>query len=149
MFSGFYASRQEKCPYCDFCLTFKCKRKSKMIIPALMEIQARHQWTVWSKSYKQGFPGGSVVKKPPANAGDTGSIPGLGRSLEEEMATHSCILAWKNHMDRGAWWATVHGFTKSWTQLSVHTRCIHTDFRYYQLFLTPLGMLHKIGCLDT
>ena len=40
-----------------------------------------------------GFPGSSVLKNPPANAGDTGSIPGLGRSLEEEMATHSCILA--------------------------------------------------------
>ena len=35
-----------------------------------------------------------VVKNPPANAGDQGSIPGLRRSLEEEMATHSCILAW-------------------------------------------------------
>ena len=52
-----------------------------------------------------GFPGGSVVKNLPANAGDTedvGSIPALGRSLEEEMATHSSILAWGNSMDRGA-----------------------------------------------
>ena len=39
-------------------------------------------------------------------------------ALEEEMATHSSILAWKNSMDRGAWWATVHGFAKSWTRLS-------------------------------
>ena len=38
-----------------------------------------------------GFPGGSEVKNPPANAGDTGFIPGLGRSLKEEMATHSSI----------------------------------------------------------
>ena len=45
-----------------------------------------------------GFPGGSVVKNPPANAGDAGdqcSIPGFGRSLEEEMVTQSSILAWK------------------------------------------------------
>ena len=35
--------------------------------------------------------------------------------LEKEMATHSSILAWKNPMDRGACWATVHGVTKSWT----------------------------------
>ena len=34
--------------------------------------------------------------------------------LEKEMATHSSILA----MDRGVWWATVHGVTKSWTQLN-------------------------------
>ena len=39
------------------------------------------------------FPGASVVKNPPANAGDVGLIPGSGRSREEEMATHSRILA--------------------------------------------------------
>ena len=38
--------------------------------------------------------------------------------LEEGMATHSSILAWKIPMDRGAWWATVHGVEKSWTQMS-------------------------------
>ena len=38
--------------------------------------------------------------------------------LEKGMATHSTILAWKNLMDRGAWWATVHGVTKSQTRLS-------------------------------
>ena len=41
-----------------------------------------------------GFPGGSAVKNPPASAGDSGdvgSIPGLGRSREKEVATHSCL----------------------------------------------------------
>ena len=38
-------------------------------------------------------------------------------SLEEEMATHSSILAWRTSMDRGAWWATVHGVLRSWTRL--------------------------------
>ena len=45
-----------------------------------------------------GFPGGSMVKNLPAKAGgarDASSIPGLGRSLEKEMVTHSNILAWK------------------------------------------------------
>ena len=45
-----------------------------------------------------GFPGGTVVKNPPANAGDTreaGSIPGSGRSLEEGMANHTSILVWR------------------------------------------------------
>ena len=44
-----------------------------------------------------------MVKNPPANAEDArnvGSIPGSGRSLEEEMATHSSILAWKCHGQR-------------------------------------------------
>ena len=45
-----------------------------------------------------GFPCSSVVKNPPDNVGHTGdvcSIPGSGRSLEKEMATHSSILAWE------------------------------------------------------
>ena len=45
-----------------------------------------------------GLPGGSVVKNPPANAGDireTGSVPGSRRHLEGGMATHSSILAWR------------------------------------------------------
>ena len=44
-------------------------------------------------SRKRGFPGGSAVKNPPANAGDVGSIPGLGDPLENKMATYSSILA--------------------------------------------------------
>ena len=42
-----------------------------------------------------GFPGVSAVKNPPANARDTGSIPGWGESLEEGTATQVSVLAWK------------------------------------------------------
>ena len=57
-----------------------------------------------------GFPGGSVVKNLPANAGDMGLIPGSGRSPEEGMALwYSCL---GNPLDRGAWRATVHGVAK-------------------------------------
>ena len=65
-----------------------------------------------------GFPGCTVVKNLPANAGDVGSIPGLGRSPGEENSNplqYSCL---EIPMDRGVWQATVHGFTKSQTQLS-------------------------------
>ena len=65
-----------------------------------------------------GFPAGSVVKKPPANAGDTDLIPGLGRSPGKRhgnLLHHSCL---GNPMDRGAWRATVHGAAESWTRLS-------------------------------
>ena len=65
----------------------------------------------------EGFRGGSVVKNLPANAGDVGSIPVLGRSPGERNGNplqYSCL---ENRMDRGAWWATVHGVAKSWTQL--------------------------------
>ena len=59
-----------------------------------------------------GFPGGSVVKNPPANAGDTGSIPGLGRSPGEGNGNPLQYSYLGNSMDRGAWQATVHGVTK-------------------------------------
>ena len=52
-------------------------------------------WEIHSPVQNKGFPGGTVVKNPPANAGDTGSIPGSGRSLGEGNATHSSILAWR------------------------------------------------------
>ena len=52
-------------------------------------------------------------------------IQSLGREdpLEKEMASHSSVLAWRILMDRGAWWATVHGVAKRWTRLkrlSIH-----------------------------
>ena len=68
-----------------------------------------------------GFPGGLVVKNPPANAADAGSIPGSGRSLgggNGNPLQYSCL---DNPMGRGAWWATVHGIAKGQTQLSEHT----------------------------
>ena len=46
-----------------------------------------------SQKLMTGFPGGSVVKNPPASAGDMGSILGQEDCLEEEMAAHSSILA--------------------------------------------------------
>ena len=58
------------------------------------------------------------IKNPLANAGDTrdvGSVPGSGRSPGEGEGNplqYSCL---ENPMDRGAWQATVHGITKSWT----------------------------------
>ena len=54
------------------------------------------------------FPGGRVVKNPPANARDVGLIPGLGRSPgggNRNPLQYSCL-------GRGAWWTTVHGFMK-------------------------------------
>ena len=68
-----------------------------------------------------------VVKNPPANAGDIrdmGSVPGSERSPGEGKGNplqYSCL---ENPMDRGAWWATVHGTTKiqkELKQLSTHT----------------------------
>ena len=58
------------------------------------------------------FLGGSVVKNPPASAGESGSIPGLERSPWEGMATHSNILAWKIPWTEEPRGATVHGLQR-------------------------------------
>ena len=63
------------------------------------------------------FPGDSDSKESACNAGDLGSVPGSGRSPGEGTGSHSSVLL-ENSMDRGAWWATVHGVAKSWTWLS-------------------------------
>ena len=62
-----------------------------------------------------GFPGGSVVKDLPANAGDMDWIPGLGRSLGEANGNPLQCSCLRNSMDRGAWRAIVHGVAKSRT----------------------------------
>ena len=72
---------------------------------------------MWSIHW--GFPGGAIVKNPPANAEDVrdmGSILGSGRFPGGEhgnLLQYSCL----ENMDRGAWWATVHRVVKSWTGL--------------------------------
>ena len=70
------------------------------------------------KRERGGFPGGSDGKESACDAGDPGSIPGLGRSPGEGNGytlQYSCL---EISMDRGAWWATIHGVAKSQTWLS-------------------------------
>ena len=62
-----------------------------------------------------GFAGGSVVKNLPANIGDIGLILGSGRSPGEGNGNPLQYPCLGNPMDRGVWWAIVHGVTKSWT----------------------------------
>ena len=63
-------------------------------------------------SLSMGFPGVSDGKESACNAGDLGSIPGSGRWPPTP------VLLLENSMERGAWRATVHGVTKTWTQMS-------------------------------
>ena len=80
-----------------------------------------------------GIPGGSGVKHPFANAGDTGDkslIPEWGRSPgvgNGKPLQYSCLAT---SMDRGAWWATVHGVAKSWTRPST-LACMHDHFNHH------------------
>ena len=63
---------------------------------------------------KHGFPGGPDGKESSYNTGDPGSIPGSGRSPGDGTGYPLQYLCLENSMGGGAWWATVHGVTKSW-----------------------------------
>ena len=66
-------------------------------------------------SLEESFPGGTEVKNPPANAGDirdTSSIPGLERPPGEGHGNPLQCSCLESPMDRGGWWATVHGVAK-------------------------------------
>ena len=65
-----------------------------------------------------GFPCSSVGKESACSAGDPGLIPGLGRYPGEGNGNPLQYPCLENLMDRGAWWAAVHGVAKSWARLS-------------------------------
>ena len=70
--------------------------------------------------YTWGFPGGSTVKNPPANAGDMGLIPGAGRSPGEGDGNPLLYSSLGNLLDKGAWQVSVLGVAKNQTQLNTH-----------------------------
>ena len=104
---------QNECQVCIYLLI--CSFKS-LLHGVYMAMGKRENKSIYSsqQSYEghQSFPGGSVVKKLPANAGDMGSVLGLGRSPGEGNDNPLQYPCLENPMDRGAWRATVHGVTK-------------------------------------
>ena len=114
-------------------------------------MQASKQAHIVIRADKTGFPGGSVLKSWPANAGDSGSPTGDARLLSESgrspgggngnLLQCSCL---GNPMGREAWWAPIHAVTKNQTRLSkgarTHTRYIlcSTDiYRASPVFQAP------------
>ena len=90
------------------CLAAYCTRAVFPVFSVGIGVRLRRCLDNW----KSGFPGGSVVKIPSANAGDLGLIPGLGRSPGQRNGNqlqYSCL--W-NPQSRAAWQATIHGVTK-------------------------------------
>ena len=97
-----------------FCVDFVLSRISPSFSVTSLAAPAESKYSI-----PRGFPGGAGGKEPTANAEDTRDVglnpesarsPGKGNHYPIQ---YSCL---ENPMDRGAWWATVHGVAKSWTQ---------------------------------
>ena len=82
--------------------------------------QCRHSSLALLRHWAEilGFSGGSDGKESTCNSGDPGLIPGSGRSPGEENGNPLQCSCLENPIDRGAWWAAVHGLEKSQTQQS-------------------------------
>ena len=98
-----------------------------------------------------GFPHSSVGKESACNAGDLGSIPGLGRSPGEGNGNplqYSCL---ENPMDRGAWWATVHRVARVWhdwaTKPSDHVDTGDIYIYIYTHTYIPLNIRFNLGLI--
>ena len=108
-----------------------------------------HDWaTSLHFNTSVGFSSSSVIKNPPDNVGEAGSLPGLGRSLGEGNGNplqYSCV---ENLMDRGAWWATVPGVTKRvWLSLATkEQQDICTEGETYPLQITSTYVIALV-CL--
>ena len=93
----------------------------------------------------QGFPGGSVVKNPPASDGDSGLIPELGRSPGGGHGNTLRCSCLENPIDRGPWWATAHEVAKeldtAW-QLKNNSGNVEAllGFQAFQGFILPSSL---------
>ena len=113
----------------------------QFLIINLFYISLRNIYIYIYAYISRGSPGGASGKESPANAGDArnmGLIPGLGRSPGAETGNplqYSCL---ESSIDRVAWWATVHGVTKSQNmteQLNAHTHTQAHTHRHKRILL--------------
>ena len=94
-----------------------------------------------------GFPGGSDGKESPGNAGDLGSIPGLGKFPGEGNGYPVLYSCMENSMDRGAWRVKVHGVIKSQTRLNYWAHA-HTDTYLQDIKKSLLYLIYNVVLLS-
>ena len=93
-----------------------CSRNSKT--PQPLWATTWQLFQMLNTEVPRGFPGAQTLKNLPATWETWVQCVGWEDPPEEGMTTHSSTVAWRIPMDRGAWWAIVHGVTRSWTWLS-------------------------------
>ena len=124
---------QENSNHCASGLRFftfkgwKCTHWRRFMPERQHEVLIRRPILKWASLVAQ------TVKNPPAMWKTWVWPPGWEDPLEEGIATHASILAWSIPKDRGAWWATVHGVTKSRTWLSSWAHTAYLPFIFLKL----------------
>ena len=98
----------------------------------------RHSTAKCKPSLREGFPSDRVDKESACSARDLGSIPGSGSSPGGENGNPLQSSCLENPMDRGAWWAAVHGVVKSWTRLQFTASTFKVASSCYQITETNL-----------
>ena len=120
------------------------------LLPLLTSFYSHHQLMGLFLFYWK-LPSNSVVKKPPeGDSRDASSIPGLGLSPRERHDNSLQYFCLGNPMDRGAWWAIVHGVTEldtqSWTWLSTHVCMLH--FYWKRKYVMCMVIFHWL-CISS
>ena len=108
-------------------------------VPSSLPREVKRKW-LWDLSWSQ---------NPPANAGDMGSIPGLGRSPgggHGSPLQYSCL---ENPMDREAWWAAFHGVAKSWIRLNAWAYILSNNLSSLFKPVFILGLAWRSSVLPT
>ena len=95
---------------------WRCLGKAPAFQPYCGNLNMKEIWSLWASLLAQ------TVKNPPVMRETWVWFPGWEDRLEEDMATHSSILAWRIPMDWGAWWAMVHGVAGSDTTEQLNTQ---------------------------
>ena len=113
--------RGKKGHRCENFVQSRIRRTSQIVVKLLISSFCQLHVGIYIYVCIHDFPGDTVVKNLPAKSGDTRNTRSIPRSGREPGGVNGSPLHYfclENSMDRGAWWAIVHGVTKSWTRLS-------------------------------
>ena len=123
--------RLRRCPVVSFTKAIICEQLHLHLCP-------NNSVAIWKSNQHRGFPHSSVSKEFACSAGDLGSIPGLGKSPGEgngNQLQYSCL---ENPMDRGAWWAPVHGVARVRHDLATKLLPINIEEQYISVLRTTV-----------
>ena len=142
-----FRQRQSLWPQWAYILRWN-KLKTQVSKHIIKVISHKKYWDISKAGYSKGLVRWHRYKESVCNTGDVGSIPGSGRSPGGGNGKPRQYSGLENDMDRGAWWASVHGVTESQTQLSNWACIVKRKTRKFAISDSqPWGDLEAIWCM--